>query len=205
MIVHDVEQGSPEWRRLRLGIPTASNFHRIISPKTLKLSAASHGYLCELVAERLLGEPMDADKTMFMERGSELEEQAVAYYELQRDVETTRVGFVTDDDCAVGCSPDRLVGDDGGLEIKCPGAAQHVSNMLEMTAHYMPQVQGTMWLTGRDWWDLLSFHPALPPVIVRIERDEEYIERLAEAVCAFNVRLDQATEQLKAETRRDMT
>lgn len=197
-----MKQGSPEWHAARLGIPTASAFHRIVTPGG-KLSEGSHAYLCELIAERLLNLPMDSASTDFMERGKALEEQAVAWYELQREVDTQRVGFVTSDDGRVGCSPDRLVGKDGGLEIKCPSAGIHVQYMLGGVAQkYAPQIQGALWLTGRAWWDSLSFHPDLEPALVRVERDEEYIAKLAEAIPAFCDRLDEATERLRALTGR---
>ena len=192
MIVLDHEQGSPEWIAARLGIPTSSCFARIITPKTLKLSSSADGYMCELLAEWMLGASLDPYVSEWMERGKELEEQAFAYYAFARDAEPSKVGVILSDDAWVGCSPDALVGEDGGLEIKCPAPAKHVANMLDMTTHYMTQVQGGMWLTGRKWWDMMSYHPELPTAIVRIERDEEYIGALASAVGSFLTRLHDA-------------
>lgn len=192
MIRLDMPQGSDEWLKARLGIPTASQFHRLVTPKTGKLSAASDGYLHELIAEWALGVSLDETLTAFMQRGTDLEESAVSLYEFTKDVVTDPVGFCLTDDRTAGCSPDRLVGDDGGLEIKCPGAAQHVANILEMTTKYTAQVQGALWVTGRDWWDLLSYHPTMPPAMVRIRRDEAFIKLLAGAVAEFTERLEQA-------------
>lgn len=195
----DAAQGSPEWLAARCGIPTASQFGRIISPKTLKPSEQASGYLHALLVERLFGVLGESEGSGFMERGSVLEQAAVDFYELQRGVDTQQVGFMLRDDGRVGGSPDRLVGDNGGLEIKCPSAAVHVGYLLDgIVAKYMPQVQGCMWLSGRAWWDLCSFHPELPPALVRVERDEEFIAALATAVEKFLERLDLAQRALDA-------
>lgn len=180
MIRLDVEQGSLEWLEARLTIPTASEFDRIITPKTLKLSASSEAYRHELLAEWLLGEPLVSGDSGFMMRGTAMEDEARAWYEMQRDVDVDRVGFLLRDEQDAGCSPDSLVGEDGGLEIKCPSAAVHVGYLLGSVADaYRCQVQGCLWITGRQWWDVLSYHPTLPKALVRVERDEVFIEALA--------------------------
>lgn len=197
MIVLDCEQGSEEWFKARLGIPTASRFNQIITPKTLKPSSSARGYLHELCAEWLLGEPLDGASSDFMLRGSGMEESAVKFYEFQTDTETTSAGFCLRDDRAVGCSPDRLVGEDGGLEVKCPSAKVHVGYLLNgLDVEYRAQVQGALWITGRAWWDVLSYNPELPPVLMRMERDEEFIGALSAAVEDFLVRLAEAKEAL---------
>lgn len=190
MIVHNVTQGSPEWSTLRLGIPTASQFSRILTPKTRRPSASQDAYLCELLAERLTGFPCDAASTDFMLRGSDMEAEAVASYAFDTDTEPKVVGFVTDDAGRYGCSPDRLVGEDGGLEIKCLSAKEHVAAIIGLKDddHAM-QVQGCMWVTGRSWWDLYFYNPVLPKARVRIERDPELIAVLAQSVEVFCDRL----------------
>jgi hypothetical protein len=197
MIRLDMEQGSQEWIEARCGIPTASQFHRIITPKTMKLSSSSKYYLCELIAEKMLGASLDPFINEYMERGTEMEEQAVAYYEMQRELDTEKVGHCLLDSRLAGCSPDRLVGDDGGLEIKCPAAATHVAYMLDMGADkYRCQIQGSLWITGRKWWDFLSFNPEMPPVLTRHERDEEFIHKLASSVTTFVQQLDECYSEL---------
>jgi hypothetical protein len=201
MIVTPYAQGTHEWVQARLGIPTASNFHRIITSKTLKVSEQSHGYLCELLAERMMRCQVSDAATQFMERGSALENQAVALYELKRDVDTTPVGLCLSDDGRVGCSPDRLVGEVGGLELKCPSAGVHVGYLLDgdegVAAKYRAQVQGALWITERSWWDVCSYHPMMPEALVRVERDEELISALAEAVGHFLERLEAAEARLR--------
>jgi hypothetical protein len=74
--------------------------------------------------------------------------------------------------------------DKGGLEIKCPAPATHVSYLRDGTlpSKYYQQVMGCLWITGREWWDFMSYHPSMKPLIVRVERDEEYIKSLAKNV-----------------------
>jgi hypothetical protein len=195
MIFLHLEQGSDEWKDARIGIPTASRFSEIITPRTMKPSASAGNYVNELIAEWALGMSLDDTSSHWMERGEEMEESAADYYEFLHDVAAEKIGFVLRDDRMVGCSPDRFIGDDGGLEIKCPSAAVHVGHLLgSFGDEHRCQVQGAMWITGRRWWDLLSFHPSLPPALVRVERDEEFISALETAVNAFVARLLQARE-----------
>lgn len=179
MRILDVDQGTMEWALGRLGIPTASQFDRILTPKTRKASAGVHSYRAELLAEWLMGQPLDWGTSAWMERGTELEDEARRWYEMDRGVDVAQVGVALRDDGMVGGSPDGLVGEDGGLEIKCPAAVQHVKYLLgvDELAH-VGQVQGYLYLTGRQWWDVLSYNPELPAVVRRVERDEDYLEAL---------------------------
>jgi hypothetical protein len=186
MIHIDCEQGSRAWLMAKVGIPSASNFHRVLTPKTLKASSAAEGYAHELLAEMVLGRPLDDATTEFMQRGTLLEKSARDWYSLQHDVDVTRVGFLMSDDRRVGCSPDGLIGEDGGLEIKCPSAPVHIGYLLGDAADkYRCQVQGALWITGRSYWDFVSYNPDLPPCMLRFERDEKFIAALAGAVAAF--------------------
>lgn len=202
MIVHSVVQGSDAWLALRRGMPTASEFGRILTPGG-KLSEGSVGYMCELLASRMLGQDVNADASQFMQRGSAMEQEAVNWFELQRGVDTERVGFVTLDNGLVGCSPDRFVGEDEGLEVKVPSAAVHVLHMLEgIPAKYKPQVQGCLWITGRKRWSVLSYNPDMAPALVTVERDEPYIAALSEAVAQFLDRMAEAERKLGLPERR---
>ncbi|KKM48500.1 hypothetical protein LCGC14_1557710 [marine sediment metagenome] len=194
MKIHDVEQRSEEWHRLRAGIPTASCFGKIWKPTGGK-SASFFGYICELIAESETG-LVDATRTKFMERGTDLENTAIAYYELECEVKVTKVGFITNDEGTIGGSPDGLVGDDGGLEIKSRGAPGHVQGVLGRYTQDIPQVQGLLWLTGRRWWDLLYYNPVIPAAIMRVERDEKYISGMAAALDDFLVKLAEKREEV---------
>lgn len=201
MKIHDCEQGSAEWFKLRLGIPTASDFDQIVTPKTGKLSASSRRYAYRLVAERLLNAPMQTlDGVQYVERGRELEPAAVRQYEFAEEVETARVGFITTDDGLTGASPDRLiVGRPAGLEIKCPAAHTHIGYLLD--GHddaYRPQVQGQLYVAEFERVDFYSYHPLMPAALIRTPRDEPFIRLLRDALAEFHERLADMTARAKA-------
>ena len=198
MRIIECVQGSEAWHMARLGIPTASNFGKIVTPAGA-LSKQADAYLHRLVAERLLGRPVDETDAAWMERGQVMEAEAIAFFELQRGVDVRRVGFVTTDDGVAGCSPDGLVGDDSGLELKCPSAAVHCGYLLDVEPRrYWPQIQGALWITERSRWNFLSYCPELPPALTDYERDEDYIAKLAPAVREFAARVDEAHGRLAA-------
>ena len=203
MIVHPAAQRTDEWTQARLGVVTASQFHRLVTPKTGKPSAAAEGYLHELIAEWLLGEPLDGATSQMMERGTAMEDEAVEWYAFVRDVTPERVGLCFHDryDGLVGASPDGLIGDKGMLEIKCPGPKKHVSYLLgaDPQADHRCQIQGGIWVTGREWADLVSYHPAMPSVVVRCERDEAFLGSLAGIVGGFVDRVREAKATLGVE------
>lgn len=199
MKILNIEQGSPEWMDARLGIPTASAYDKIITPKTLK-PAKGDTYRNQLLAEWLLGYAIDwGTSNAWTERGRDLEAEARAFYELTRDVEVAPVGFVARDDGKTGGSPDGLIGEDGGLEIKCPAIHTHVGYMLNpslLSGEYRCQVQGYLYLTGRGWFDLMSYCPGLPEVLIRVPRDEVFMKAFEPALAAFLADLDTAKERL---------
>lgn len=188
MKIHDCIQGTSEWLAIRAGIPTSSNFSRIITPKTGRPSGQAEDYMFQLIAERLMGRPVIEHVSFWMNRGNQMEAEAVAFYELQRDAETKTVGFVTNDEESIGSSPDRTVDAEGLLEIKVPKESTHVGYLIKhaVDQDYWPQIQGQLWIAERQWVDLLSYHPEMPPALIRVERDEAYIRMLAAAVTTFS-------------------
>lgn len=198
MKIFSVQQGTTEWLALRAGIPTASQFDRIITPQG-KASGQVEKYLFALLAERMMGHPIIEQISAWMQRGNEMEAEAVDFYESQRELETEPIGFITNDEGTIGASPDRLVGEDGLLEIKVPAEHTHVSYLLKKAVDqaYYPQVQGQLWISGRKWLDILSYHPEMPPALIRVERDEAFIALLIEAVGHFSVLLEEYAADLK--------
>lgn len=193
----DVEHGSYEWLRLRLGIITASNFHRIITPKTRKPSAQAAGYCNEILAEWLLGEPLDSASSQFMERGKGLEADAVRRFEFDRNCTVDRVGFCLTEDGLVGCSPDGLVDDEEGLEIKVLSAANHVGALLAFDPfEHVCQIQGGMYVTGCKRWTRMYYHPTFPPVYRTIERNDGFIADLHAALQKFLACISEARARL---------
>lgn len=186
MIVHECTQGSKEWMRLRSGIPTASEFSRILTPKG-KPSAQAKGYRRELLAEMLMGRPLEGPKMPWMERGNILEADAVAYYEFERDVDTKRIGFITNDAGTAGASPDRLVTTKRLLETKCPSPQVHIGYLMyrDVDDEYRCQLQGQLHIAEAEIVDICAFHPDMPGVIVEVPRDEPYIKLLSDALNLF--------------------
>ena len=190
MIHHDFPQGSPEWLDARLGCASASNMARVVteSGKLRKaksgggLSQGAETYLHELLAEWLIQMPVKAEANQYMERGTEMEDEAACWYAFEHGADVRTCGFFTTDCGRVGASPDRLVGSDGLLEIKVPGIVAHVANMLEMTREYDIQVQTQLFVTGRKWCDLLSYNPTLKSMVRRIDADMEFQGNLHEAL-----------------------
>jgi hypothetical protein len=197
-VIHlDLAQGSGAWFKARLGIPTASCFDKILTPKTMKLSGQCDGYAHLLIAEQILGRPMNTETFDFMERGNLLEKHAVTWYELQRDCDTEAAGFFLRDDRRVGASPDFLVGANGLAEIKCPSAPVHIGYLLDKDGiGYRTQVQGQLWIAEREWNDTISFNPDLPNALVRQYRDEKFIAALAAAVDQFLSFMDECKLRL---------
>lgn len=198
MIEHDVEQGSEAWLRVRAGIPTSSMFDKIVT-KSGAASKSATKYMNELLAERMMGHPLEEHVSLWMMRGRELEAEAVLFYEAQRNLDTKRIGFITNDDGTIGTSPDRAVGADGLVELKVPAPHTHVHYLLarELDAEYRPQVQGQLWLTERKWVDLCSYHPEMPKALIRVERDEGFIKILREHVTAFSLELEAMARECK--------
>lgn len=201
MIIHNVEQGSGDWFKLRIGLPTASNFDQIVTPKTGQLSKSSVKYAYRLIAERLLNTPMESlEGLAWMDRGKELEPHAVKQYEFVNEVETVPVGFITTDDGKLGASPDRLIkGQAVGIEVKCPAPHTHVGYLLDGPGDsYRPQVQGQLFVAELERVDLYSYHPRMPACTIRTVRDEAFIRLLAAALDAFNEQLLEMLERAKS-------
>lgn len=199
MIRHNIEQGSPEWIVARLGRPTASRFEKIITPKTMKPSSQMDGLIATLVAEWALGVPMDDGTSAFMERGKQMEEEAVSWYEMEHDCEIDRVGFVTTDDGSAGCSPDGFVAATRGVEIKVPAAHTHVGYLLDpLNIDYRAQIQGCLLIAEREDWHRLSYHPTLPKALTLFHRDEVFIKALIGALAEFREKLEAAKARVLA-------
>ncbi len=196
----DVKQYSATWDQLRCGLPTASQFHRIITPKGLP-SKSAEMYMFELIGEKITGEPTASGGSYWTDRGSGLEQDAVTYFEFLQEVETEPVGFITDDLCRYGASPDRLVGDNALLEIKIGKPATHIGLLLKSGAAYEEhriQTQGQLLVAEREFNWLLAYNPGLPPALYRAEREEGFLKLLKTALERFSEVLE-ANYQLLVE------
>jgi len=171
-------QRSIEWFNARRGIPTASRFDSILTPKTAKPASAQEKLINDLIAESIA--PPDAGFirpeyiSEEMEHGMRLEAEARCSYELEHAREpVAEVGFVLHDSGLFGGSPDALVGDAGGCEIKCPLLSTHIGYVRAGTLPdaYRCQVHGYLVVTGRPSWDFFSYSRGIAPFHIRVERD----------------------------------
>lgn len=202
MKIHECEQGTDEWLKLRSGIPTASSAKDLITTKP-DLSKSISRYAEELAADSYAGQPVDAwSGNAFTERGHELEPEARSWYEFERSVDVESIGFCTDDLVRYGCSPDGLVGDDGLLEIKC-APKKHTTNLLyahknkKPPTDYLAQCHMQMLVTDRSWCDLLMYHPLLPKVVIRIDRDPVFDATLIQAINSCILKRDEIIKSLQ--------
>lgn len=191
-------QGSAEWQTARLGIPTSSQFGRIVTP-TGKLSTQRLGYIGELLAEWALGEPYADFEDEWMERGRLLEPQARKAFAFEADADVRTVGFVyRDAERTVGCSPDGMIGEHATLELKCPKASTHLVWLAQgdIPRQHIPQVQGAIWVCGSTHAYFMSFHPNLPSLVKRIDPDPAYQAALDEHMPEFIGELKEGRERL---------
>jgi putative phage-type endonuclease len=184
-----MEQGSPEWLALRCGKITGSRFRAVmdLNKRNGQPNAARRRLVDVLRDELATNVPEYIEPNEYMAHGSAMEPLARRAYEFLRDRTCDVPAFITHPTLAyVGYSPDGLVSDDGLIEIKSPALeARHMRTVESRKCpdDYYPQVQGGLWVTGRQWCDFISYFPEISVEIVRVERDEDFINRLA-AECA---------------------
>lgn len=193
------EQRSPEWYAARLGLATASNFQTIMVPIGPKggIPDGRKTLLRTLAGEIVTGEPAEGYSNANMERGQVMEDEARDFYSFTNNVECQRVGFVRNG--RAGCSPDSFIGDNGMLEIKTaqPNVLIELLEKDEFPNKHVAQCQGGLWVTGREWINLLVYWPKMPLFIKTARRDEIYIAKLAAEVASFNEELDALVDRIR--------
>lgn len=211
MILETATQRDADWYAARIGKATASRFKDAIATKkqTEKQKKdnlpgdpmqAQLDYMTELVVERLTGQRVQKFVTAAMQWGDH-EPEARAAYERATGTSVEETGFIAHDTLLAGCSPDGLVDWDGLIEIKCPwNTANHIETLLNgMPAEHTAQVQGQMWITGRQWCDFISYDPRMPVElqlhVQRIQRDPSFIADLEARITIF---LQQVGTQVEA-------
>ena len=197
-----IDQRTDAWFAERAGKITASRMHDVMlerdrepfksgprkgQPKPPPKALTDYAY--QLAAERLTGRPRKQIKAAALQWGQDVEPAAVAAYQAETGEIVQLAGFIAHPSLPyVGASPDFLVGTDGGGEIKSPESSEvHLETLLTgLPPEHIEQIQGGLWVTGRKWWDFVSFHPDFPAhlrlYVQRVPRDDEYIQRL-EAAC----------------------
>lgn len=199
-----MEQRTDEWYAARVGKATASRFGDIMAYTKSGESASRKNYRAQLVIERITGEREPGYTTAPMQWGIDNEPTARLAYMSETGNEVVEAPFMEHGVLQAGASPDGFVGDEGLLEIKCPNSATHIETLRKhkVPSLYMAQIQGQLWITGRLWCDFVSFDPRLPGnaqlFILRVKRDDLYIEDLEEQVANFLEEVDQECDFIKS-------
>lgn len=196
-IIRGIEQGSPEWLALRMGIATASGLECLLvdGKHSSKLSPGAFSYMHQLIGERICGEPDDSFKgNRHTKRGHELEGKGRGLYERQKGVQCEQVTIILNHGC--GYSPDSLVAADGLCEIKTKLPKIQVDVILanEVPKEHIAQCQGGLWIAEREWIDFVSYWPGMPLFVKRIYRDEVMIKKIGARVKIFYEILEKRLE-----------
>ena len=177
-----------------------------VDPSRPSETAIKYAWL--IAMETIAREPLDETFVTFaMRRGRELEPRARAVYEHRTGAWIEEVSLILTDDSRFGYSADGFRDDDGLIEIKCPLAADKLGEVWQHPelAHleYIDQINGGLWITGRNYCDLVIYCPWLAPVgkdlfVKRIWRDENTIEQLESRLVRFMKLVDSFVEILRA-------
>lgn len=192
-------QGDTTWISARCGVPSSSNFDKIVTTKG-EPSKQARKYLLQVAGERVAGRAEETYKSAAMTRGTEIEAEARAFYELTTGRQVEQVGFcVTEGKAVYGSSPDGFVGEDGMIEIKSPLLATHVSYLVDggLEADYFQQVQGELLVTERKWCDLVSYYCTMRPMVIRIYPDLEFQKKLKIELEKFCLELETIVLKIK--------
>lgn len=179
-------QGSPEWRAVKAGKISGSRFGAVmaLNKRTGEPNKPRRDLVADLRRELETGLLTEIEPNEYMAHGTRCEPIACALYEFTYGVEVAHEAWIPGPVEYVGFSPDGLLPDSGLLEIKCPYMEHRHQRTVESDKcpdDYMPQVQGGMWITGRAWCHFASFwEPTHELHVVRVERDESFIKRLAD-------------------------
>jgi hypothetical protein len=192
----DCPQYSPEWWQARVGRPTVSEFSRFITPAKGDLSKQADGYIAEMLVEELSGLG-DEIQSQWMTRGLNLEDDARSFYEFEYDCDVEQCGVILNK--GAGWSPDGLIANKGGLEIKCPKPSTHVQWLIKggLPDDHKPQCHGALLIGELDWIDFISYCPGFRPLIVRIT-PSDYTVKVESALAAFLIRYESAKQFIQA-------
>ena len=200
----EAAQGSGAWLRERMGQCTASRFKDVLDfTKAGKEGSKRAAYKMECVIARITGITPQHFVTDAMQWGTDHEPMARMAYESRTGSLVEATGYIPHPTIKMcGGSPDGLIDDDGGVEFKCPNTSTHIKTMLSGECEHLPQIQGYMWITGRQWFDFVSYDPRMPEglrlYVQRIKRDEEYIAKLSLAVSDFLGEVQEMIDDLNA-------
>lgn len=199
--LHNVTQGEGDWLQIRVGKVTASEMDRLVTPMFKQRDGDGvRTYLYEKLAEAWRGKPLPGFSSWATEQGQLLEDEARKWYAFEHDDhKLSNVGFVEHDDGRCGCSPDGLLGDGGGLELKAPQPTNHIRYLIEggLPKDYAAQIHMNLYVTGRKWWRFVSYHRGYPAFVLHVERDEAICAKIQTALAAFYLAFDGGMRRLR--------
>lgn len=196
-----MEQRSEDWFQARAGKITASRMADVLTERergefksgprkgqTKPQPKNITDYAYQLAAERLTGLPRKQVKAAALAWGREVEPAAMAAYQAETGFIVEECGFFLHPEFDfIGASPDFLVGEHGGGEIKSPESAEvHLETLLTgLPDEHIAQIQAGLWVTGRQWWDFVSYHPSFAEqyrlYVQRVNRDDAFIANMENA------------------------
>jgi hypothetical protein len=209
MKTFNMPQGSPEWNRIRRGVVTASEIKALITPNWKpRTGAGVKTYLHKKIAEKLMAQGDDGSEedvnttpSWTADQGKVLENIAIPWFEFETNLEVQRVGFCLSDDGKIGCSPDGLIGEDSGIETKCPQGEHQIEWLLDgkVPDDHIVQVHSSMLVTGRPYWWFVSYSNSayVPNLVIKVQRDEEIISKLSNVIYSFLQEFDREYEKVK--------
>ncbi|MBB4076249.1 hypothetical protein GGR08_000542 [Bartonella fuyuanensis] len=200
-IIIDCIQGTEEWQKARNGLITASLFEMVMAQKKQgQKTSRYYNVMMKLAGERITGKTIDEGTTLSMRRGTELEPSARQFYGKLTQTEPECIGFVLADDRKKGFSPDAFIGKNGLLEIKTKKPEILIPHFTQkgFPTEHKAQCQGGLWISQREWVDLMLYWPDMPPLIKRAYRDETYICKLENEINRFNEALEKMVQQIKS-------
>lgn len=178
MLEVDCVQLTDAWWEARQGLPTASDFGKIMTPTKRQASASQEPYIAQLLADITCYSPkyfsqQGGPVNAAVQYGRVTETKARRFYEQEKGIKVREVGFCKTDDGRFGCSPDGLLDPDGGLELKCPERKTHLLWLMKgvVPVEHLCQVHGCLIVSGRKWWDFMSYCEQETPLLIRVVPD----------------------------------
>lgn len=151
-----------QWRKDRNVRITASRFGDVLARPDTK----RYRYYMEDIIDSFNGHPKIEKYTPWFEHGREREDEAISFYEWETNHSVERFGvsnpkiFIHPKHSFIGCSPDFMENPDGGGEVKCHTSYRQFqkSEKKGISTTHIPQVQGTIWILNKKWWNFVSYY-----------------------------------------------
>lgn len=204
LTIHEtLEQGSEAWHQARCGLITASELDRIMTPGTHKPANndKTRQHVYELAAQRInqYVEPSYVGDNMLRGWADEIK-ASDRYAELRQPVQEVGGMVRQFETFKLWCSPDGLVGEDGGIECKSRIQKYQLQTIAsnEVPQEYVLQIQAALLVSGRKWWDFISYSGGMPMWIIRVEPDLQVQQAIIDACVSFEEKVQEVMKQYQS-------